>query len=612
LLKPDLRASKQTLPSQAEREKLVGAIALRIRNSLELEAILNQTVEEVRQFLRSDRVLIYRFEPDWNGVIVAESVAKPWKMVLGAKVKDPCFTDNHIELYRQGRIQVVEDIYTAGLSPCHVDLLAGFEVRANLVVPIVAEEKLWGLLIAQHCSGSRSWHSSEIDLLKQLAIQVGIAVQQAELYERVRCLNTYLELKIKERTAKLQKALQFEALMRSVTEKVRDSLDESQILQTVTQELAQVLNIERCKIELYDNSQTKATIAYEYTTDSPVCQGVTRQVADFSEIYQQLLQKQSLQFVEKIPELSPRKTQATRLVCPIFDDRGILGNLWLLRPRDEIFEEFEIRLVQQVANECAIAIRQARLYEASQAQVKELEKLNTLKNDFLKTISHELRTPMSSILLATETLEKLIEAESKLENKFHRFERVFKIFKNACQQQNKLVNDLLTLCYIDAESVTIIPEWIDLQVSIPKLVEPFREQTHHQQQQLIINIAPKLPLLNSDLATLERILNELLNNACKYTPAGETIRVAASATEEMILLSVTNSGVEIAPEEQKFIFDKFYRIPTHDPWQYGGTGIGLALVKKLVELIDASVRVESQTNQTTFTLQFPVKIQSYS
>jgi signal transduction histidine kinase len=264
--------------------------------------------------------------------------------------------------------------------------------------------------------------------------------------------------------------------------------------------------------------------------------------------------------------------------------------------------------VQQVANECAIAIRQARLYEASQVQVKELEKLNTLKDDFLKTISHELRTPMSSILLAAQTLEKLIEAESKQESKFHKFNRVFKIFKNACQQQNKLVNDLLTLCYIDANSLTIIPEWIDLQVSIPKLVEPFREQTQHQQQQLIINIAPKLPLLKSDFSTLERIVNELLNNACKYTPAGEIIIVAASATEEMILLSVSNSGVEIAPEEQKCIFDKFYRIPTHDPWQYGGTGIGLALVKKLVKLIGASVWVESQKGQTTFTLQFPVKI----
>jgi GAF domain-containing protein/anti-sigma regulatory factor (Ser/Thr protein kinase) len=604
------QTSRNRLSSKAEGEKLVAAIALRIRQSLDLDVILNQTVEEVRQFLQTDRVLIYRFEPDWSGLIVVESVVAPWKAVFGKKVKDPCFTKNYIEQYSQGQIQVVENIYTAGLTPCHADLLASFQVKANLVVPIVAEKKLWGLLIAQHCECPRQWHSSEVELLKQLATQVGIAVQQAELYQQVQSLNIYLERKVKERTAKLQQAYQFEALIRRVTERVRDSLDESQILQTVTQELAKVLNIDRCKIELYDNSQTTATIAYEYTTTLPTCQGKTRQVADFPELYQQLLEKQSLQFVEKIPELSPREIQATRLVCPIFDDKGMLGNLWLLRSREEVFEEFETLLVQQVANQCAIAIRQARLYETAQAQVKELEKLNTLKDDFLKTISHELRTPMSSILLASQTLEKLIKTQGLRGLKSENFQRVFNIFKSSCQQQNKLVNDLLTLCYLDADSATLIPEWIDLKLWIPQVVESFREQVQYQQQQLIIDLAPQLPLLHSDLSFLERIVNELLNNACKYTPPEETITVSAWATEEKLFLSVSNSGVEIPPEEQEHIFDKFYRIPTHDPWKYGGTGIGLALVKKLVGLLNASVWVESQGGQTTFTLQFTRESQS--
>ena len=585
----------------------MAAIALRIRQSLDLDIILNQTVAEVRQFFKTDRVLIYRFEPDWSGLIVVESVATPWQAVFGRKIHDPCFTKHHLEQYRQGRVQVVEDIYAAKLSPCHVDLLASLEVKANLVVPIVAEEKLWGLLVVQQCSCPRKWYSAEVELLKQLAIQVGIAIQQAELYQQVQSFNIYLERKVKQRTSQLQQALQFEALIRRVTEKVRDSLDESQILQTVTEELAKVLKIERCKIEFYDRSSEIATIVYEYTTIPPTCQGLVRKVADFRELYRQLLKKQTLQFVERIPELSPRKTQATRLVCPIFDDQGILGNLWLLRPPSEIFDKFEIRLVQQVANQCAIAIRQARLYETSQAQVDELEKLNNLKDDFLKTISHELRTPMGSILLASQTLEKLIENKGEEEIKSRTFERVFKIFKSSCKQQSKLVNDLLTLCYIDADNATFIPELIELQVWLPTIVESFREQIQYHQQQLIIDLAPELPLLESDLTLLERVVNELLNNACKYTPAGEKIIVVASAKTEKITISVSNSGVEIPPEEQEYIFEKFYRIPTHDPWQYGGTGIGLALVKKLVELLGATIRVDSQVGQTTFTLQFPLE-----
>ncbi len=610
LSEPILEAHNKISASQVERERLVGAIVLRIRQSLDLDSIINQTVEEVRLFLDTERVLVYRFEPDWSGLMVAESVIAPYKAVFGSKIKDPCFTQKHIEKYRQGRIQVIENIETAGLTPCHADLLSTFDVKANLVAPIIVGEKLWGLLIAQHCECPRKWDSSEVELLKLLANQVGIAVQQAELYQQVQVLNTYLEQKVKKRTTKLQQAVQFEALIRRVTEKVRDSLDETQILQTATQELGEVLNIERCTIELYDNHQTVATVVYEYTTTAPLCQGITRRIADFPELYQQLLQKQSLQFVEKIPQLSPQKYQVTRLVCPIFDDQGHLGNLWLLRPPSEVFDEFEIRLVEQVANQCAIAIRQARLYQTAQAQVKELEKLNTLKDDFLKTISHELRTPMSSILLASQTLEKLIKTQGIQVIKSQSFQRVFQIFKNSCQQQNELVNDLLTLCYVEAKSATLIPELIDLRGLIPELVEPFRERIEQQQQHLAINIPKELSLVQSDVSILQRIINELLTNACKYTPAKETITITAVEKGETVSVSVSNSGVEIPPSEHESIFEKFYRIPSHDPWKHGGTGIGLALVKKLVELLDATIQLDSQAGQTTFTIQFAVEIQN--
>ncbi|MEM9924278.1 MAG: GAF domain-containing protein [Cyanobacteria bacterium P01_D01_bin.50] len=609
--------NKKISASQVERERLVGAIALRIRQSLNLDTIINQTVEEVRLFLQTDRVLVYRFEPDWSGLMVAESVIAPYCAVFGSKIKDPCFTEEHIKQYRQGRIQAIENIETAVLSPCHSELLRKFDVQANLVVPIIADEKLWGLLIAQHCECPRRWYPSEIELLKLLANHVGIAVQQAELYQQIQSLNTYLELKVKNRTVKLQQAVQFEALIRRVTERIRDSLDETQILQKVTQELGEVLNIERCKIELYDRHQKVANIVYEYAKTEPISQGTSRRIADFPELYQQLLQKQSLQFVEIVPQASTQKNQVTffspkkiarepltRLVCPIFDGQGIIGNLWLFRCFEEVFDELEIRLVEQVANQCAIAIRQARLYETSQAQVKELEKLNTLKDDFLKSISHELRTPMSSILLASQTLDKLVKTQGIRGIKSETFQRVLKIFQNSCQQQNQSVNDLLTLCYIDAQSATLIPELIDLRELITELVEPFRERIQQQQQQLVINLPQELSLIQSDISLLKRAINELLTNACKYTPAKERITVTTGEKGEIVFFGVSNSGVEIPAEEQESIFEKFYRIPSHDPWKHGGTGIGLALVKKLVELLGAKILLDSQAGQTTFTIQF--------
>nr|MDJ0677675.1 GAF domain-containing sensor histidine kinase [Calothrix sp. MO_167.B42] len=394
------------------------------------------------------------------------------------------------------------------------------------------------------------------------------------------------------------------------------SLDESQILQTATEELARVLQIESCHIELYDKYHTTAIVVYECSNIVSKSQGISIRIADFPEVYQQLLQKKSLQFVENIsdeniPDFNHKTIQSACLACPIFESHGvegILGNLWLLRPREEIFKDFEVQLVQQIASQCAIAIRQARLYKASQTQVEELEKLNRLKDDFLKSVSHELRTPMSSIQLSIQTLDKLFETETNIK-KSPKLAKVIDIFHHASQRYNKLIDDLLTVCYIDAQAESLTSECVDLRILIPEIVEPFFQVAQNQEQKIKIELENRLPLLNSDISMLKRIFTELLNNACKYTPHGETITFIAKSHFSTTEISVLNRGVEIPPEEIKHIFDKFYRIPKDDPWRYGGTGLGLTLVKKMVELLGAEIYVESYESQTKFSVRFPETVE---
>jgi diguanylate cyclase (GGDEF)-like protein len=178
----------ELLQQQTERERLVAEIAQRIRQSLDLDEILNTTVHEVRQFLQTDRVIIFRFKPDWSGVVTVESVAEGYPQILRTVIDEPCFRNAYVPQYQQGRVRAIEDIYNAGLHECHINLLAEFEVRANLVVPILQGNHLWGLLIAHQCSGPRHWKELEISLLNQLATQAAIAIQQSELYQRVQQL----------------------------------------------------------------------------------------------------------------------------------------------------------------------------------------------------------------------------------------------------------------------------------------------------------------------------------------------------------------------------------------------------------------------------------------
>lgn len=195
---------RSQLQQRIEGERLIGEITQQIYQSLNLEQIFQTTVDTVRQFLHTDRVVVFQLQPDGNGVVVAESVSKKWQSLKSSSFYDPCladnnlrrerpavlncdphFNENYVEIYRQSWVRAKSDIYDGSIDPCHVELLAQFQVRANLVIPIMHADQFWGLLIAHHCSEPRVWQTLEIELLQQLTTHVSIALQQAQLYQQV-------------------------------------------------------------------------------------------------------------------------------------------------------------------------------------------------------------------------------------------------------------------------------------------------------------------------------------------------------------------------------------------------------------------------------------------
>jgi PAS domain S-box-containing protein len=605
----DRKQAEEDLHRQTERERLVSLIAQRIHQSLDLQDILRTAVVEIQVFLQSDRVILYHFTPE-GGVVLAEAVEPEWISLSDRVIHDEYFAEHYAQLYQQGRVHAVADIQHSDLTPCHVELLAQFQVRANLAVPIVQEEHLWGLLVVHQCSRPRPWLSQEIRLLKHLATQISIAIHQLELYDRVQQLNLKLENQVQERTAQLQQVLDFESLLKRITDKVRDSLDEEQILQTAVEELAIGLDVICCDTGLYNLEQGISTICHEYIrTNITPSIGQVFTISNLPEIYNQLLQGLCVQFtLLSTPEEWTRGVEHhfTILSCPMMDDHGVLGDIWVFKPQDAIFTVAEVRLVEQVANQCAIALRQSRLYQAAQAQVEELERLNRLKDDFLSTVSHELRTPMSNIKMAAQMLEILLK-QPTLEDQSARMSQYLRILQDECQRETRLINDLLELSRLDAHVEPLNLSTIALQVWLPHIAEPFESRIHSQQQQLCLQIPADLPAFTTDLSYLERILSELLHNACKYTPSGETITLAVQLSAQQLVFSVINSGVEIPASELARVFDRFYRIPNNDPWKHGGTGLGLALVKKLAECLGGKMTAESETGQTRFQLVLPLR-----
>lgn len=182
----DRKRMEETLRQQSLKERLMTASLGRIRQSLNLEEILNTTVTEVRQFLQTDRVLIYRLWPNGTGSAVTEAVVPGWPAVLGRTFPEEVFPPESHKVYCQGRILAISDVEQSIVLSCLLEFVQQFGVKAKLVVPILQGNTLWGLLIAHHCSSPRQWQPLEIDLLQSLATQLAIALQQAELYQQSR------------------------------------------------------------------------------------------------------------------------------------------------------------------------------------------------------------------------------------------------------------------------------------------------------------------------------------------------------------------------------------------------------------------------------------------
>jgi signal transduction histidine kinase len=278
--------------------------------------------------------------------------------------------------------------------------------------------------------------------------------------------------------------------------------------------------------------------------------------------------------------------------------------------------------------------------QALQQALDELQRLNQVKDDFLSTISHELRTPLANIHIV---LQLLMAASRQGEDFFQKLSNAdvaktpgnkitqyLNILQEECDRELHLVQDLIDLQHLaaDAQPLELTP--VNLYDWIPYTVKNFETRTQKQQQTLVVKLAPGLPFVETDPTSLSRIMTELLNNACKFTPAGEVITVEVSAAtqgrtaldEEIeqcvqnaspkIAICVSNTGIAIPLADLPRVFDKFYRIPSNDPWKHSGTGLGLALVKQLAEYLHASIEVASTNHLTCFTVKLPARLQPLS
>ena len=603
----DITQRKQAefqLQQQADRERLLGGIALRIGQSLNLDEILNTTVEEVRQFLQADRVMIYRFDANHNGILVAESMASNWTLDSAFKNQRTWPQATQAE-WKRGYIQIVNDINQAGLAPNCVESMTRLQVKAKLVVPIFQDYHLWGLLAVHQCSRQRQWQLTEIDLLERLATQVAIAIQQAQLFNQV------------------QQQATREQLLNKISQALNSSLDPEHILQEIVNLIGEGFSVERVTIFSIDAEQIR--VLNEWRVSDQVV-SVLDWNPDLSENVDLLDPTSNFSFhrffhapnyaeIPLTPNRRLRLQQAqilSMLRVPIFIRNQLFGGLLLQTTTTQrTFTEEEIHLLQRIANQAAIALYNAQSYERLEQLVKERtqelehEKLiseaaNSAKSKFLTHMSHELRTPLTSILGFSKLLLQQIFGSLNEKQKQY----VARISSSG-EHLLALINDLLDLSKIEAGKEELNLEILQVEDICQTCISLIQEGANRRGLDLVLAISPDVTTYIADDRRLKQILFNLLSNAIKFTQTG-AVTLKVNKSEGTIMFSVIDTGIGISKADQAFLFQPFGQVNSSLASKSQGTGLGLTLSRSLARLHGGDITLESELGGgSCFTLSLP-------
>lgn len=288
------------------------------------------------------------------------------------------------------------------------------------------------------------------------------------------------------------------------------------------------------------------------------------------------------------------------LGLPLITKEGQSLGALVLGKRSEPFASGDAEFLQVMVGQAAIAIENAHLFQAIQQAYDELKQLDHLKSEFINIAAHELRTPLAILLGYASVMAE--EEISELDRS-----RLDVIIRNA-MRLSSLIDDMLNLNYLETGQAQLDIEEVDLSNVIQEAILDTNDMAREKSLNITVNVPVDFPPLITDRRKLDLIVMNLLSNAIKYTPEKGDISIKACVDDDKALVSVTDTGIGIPPEERDKIFDRFYQVEDSLTRQHGGIGLGLAIVKSFVELCQGHIWVESEVGRgSTFTFDMPIR-----
>jgi len=289
------------------------------------------------------------------------------------------------------------------------------------------------------------------------------------------------------------------------------------------------------------------------------------------------------------------------VMVPIRQESGVAGAISVSHPEVDAFSSERVELLKTFASQAVIAIENVRLFNELEAVNRHLEAASQHKSEFLANMSHELRTPLNAVIGFSEVLSEGMFGQ--LNEKQEEYAR--DIYSSG-QHLLSLINDILDLSKIEAGRMELEVTDFHLPAALDNALTLVRERAGRRGIALGMTVDDRLGEIRADERKIRQVVLNLLSNAIKFTPEGGRIEVRAAPVDESVEVSVTDTGVGIAPEDQEAIFEEFKQVGTAAK-RVEGTGLGLALSRKFIELHGGQISVKSTVGVgSTFTFRIPV------
>jgi signal transduction histidine kinase/DNA-binding response OmpR family regulator len=590
-LRRDLAEARKQLAATSEVLSALGGSAS------DLDAVLGTVVRSARSLCRADVAQIHLMEGELLKLARSSGLSQEG---IDYMTSHPVGADRgsligRVSLY--GRTQQITDVVAdPDYGRIEFQRLAG--LRTTLGVPMMLDDELVGVLVVWRTEVD-PFGDRETEVLTTFATQAAIAIRQVHLHGALEARQQELS----------QKVDQLEALG-EVGQAVSSSLDPDQVLAMIIMHAVQLSGTDGGSIFEFDDTDEAFVIRTAYGTSTELVDVLRRTYIGLNETLVGRAAKEGRPI--QVPDLRNENLDAhlrqlndagwrSLVAVPMLHENRIVGALVVRRRRPGDFSEEICELMQTFASQSALAIHNARQFHELERKRDEVEIASRHKSEFLASMSHELRTPLNAVIGFSEVL-----LEQMFGDLNDRQGEYLRDILSSGRHLLELLNDILDLSKVEAGRMDIQRSTFPVHETLEYGLSMVRERAVRHEITLSLDVAPEVDLIEADELRIKQVMLNLLSNAVKFTPDGGEVVVRARVDGPELVVTVSDTGIGIAPDDRERIFDSFQQAG-RGVQQQEGTGLGLTLSKRILELLGGRMWLETEVGVgSTFGFAIPL------